>query len=99
MNARIINAPQPDVLQMLQRRMPPHGRAWMREHRVDAVGLMQVSVTDLFFFADVAQKAADVFIVEVFGTCPQHVTTLAVMGETSAVRMAMETIQATPDGF
>ncbi|PLW76835.1 BMC domain-containing protein [Cohaesibacter celericrescens] len=94
MNVRIINAPQPEVLQMLQRRMPPHGRAWAKEHRVGSVGLIQASVTDLFFFSDLAMKASDVFTVEIYGTCPQHVTTLAVLGETSAVKAAMDAIKA-----
>lgn len=94
MTNRIINAPHPDVLLMLQRRMPPHGRAWVQANRVDSVGLMQVPVADLFFFSDMALKAADVFTVELYGTCPQHVTSLAILGETSSVRMAMETIEA-----
>ncbi|SFO24085.1 BMC domain-containing protein [Cohaesibacter marisflavi] len=93
MNARIINAPQPDVLLMLQRRMPPHGRTWVKEHSVGSIGLIQASVTDLFFFSDLALKAADVFTVEIYGTCPQHVTTLAILGETSAVKAAMESIE------
>ncbi|GHD12334.1 BMC domain-containing protein [Tianweitania populi] len=94
MTHRIINAPHPDALQMLQRRMPPHGRAWVQANRVDSIGLMQVSVADLFYFSDLALKAADVFAVEIYGTCPQHVTSLAVLGETSSVKLAMETIES-----
>lgn len=92
MTSRIINAPHPDVLQMLQRRMPPHGRAWVQAHRVDSVGLIQVPVPDIFYLSDLALKAADVFTVEVYGTCPQHITSLAILGETSSVRMAMDAI-------
>jgi len=51
-------------------------------------------VPDLFYYADLAQKAADVFTVELFGTCPQTTTTLAVLGDTSAVKTAMEAIKA-----
>lgn len=94
MATRIINAPHPDVLQMLQRRMPPHGRAWVQANRVDSVGLMQIPVADLFYFSDLALKAAGVFTVELYGTCPQHVTSLAILGETSSVRMAMDAIAA-----
>lgn len=49
---------------------------------------------DLFYYSDIAQKASDVFTVELFGTCPQTTTTLAVLGETSAVKAAMEAIEA-----
>ncbi|MBP0575058.1 BMC domain-containing protein [Mycobacterium tuberculosis] len=50
-------------------------------------------MADLFYFADLAEKAASVVAVEVFGTCPQHITTLALCGETSAVRAAASAIQ------
>ncbi|KAA5607067.1 BMC domain-containing protein [Roseospira marina] len=93
MNARIINAPGPDVMHMLGRRIHPDMRATVKEQTFGAVGLVQASVADLYFFADVAQKAADVLVVELFGSCPQHVTTLAFFGETSAVRTAMQAIE------
>ena len=99
MSIRVINAPHEEVLQMLQRRMPPHGRAFVRDHSIGAVGLVQSNITDLFFFSDVAMKAADVFTVEIYGTCPQHVTSLAVMGELSAVRTAMDAIGAQQSSF
>ncbi|WP_321344292.1 BMC domain-containing protein [Breoghania sp.] len=99
MNTRIINAPHGEVLQMLQRRMPPHGRAYVRDHSVGSIGLIQCNITDLFFYSDVAMKASDVFTVEVYGTCPQHVTSLAILGETSAVRTAMDAIQAQQSAF
>ncbi|PRY20057.1 BMC domain-containing protein [Aliiruegeria haliotis] len=94
MNARIINSPQNGVMDMLQRRVSPQVRKWVEAHPVSAMGLVQTSVPDLFYFADVAEKAADVFTVELNGTCPQTTTTLAVLGETSAVRAAMEAIEA-----
>jgi len=99
MSIRVVNAPHQEVLQMLQRRMPPHGRAHVRDHSIGAVGLVQSNITDLFFFSDVAMKAADVFTVEIYGTCPQHVTSLAVLGELSAVRTAMDAIQAQQSPF
>jgi len=93
MNARIINAPRPEVLHMLERRMPPDARARLQEQAFNAVGLVQTSLPDLYYFADLAQKAANVFTVELFGSCPQHITTLALFGETSSVRAAMQAIR------
>ncbi|MDR3438607.1 BMC domain-containing protein [Telmatospirillum sp.] len=93
MNARIINAPRPEVMHMLERRMTPDARTQLRERSFDAVGLVQTSVPDVYFYADLAQKASNVFAVELFGSCPQHITTLAFFGETSAVRTAMQAIQ------
>ena len=93
MNARIINAPRPEVLRMLERRLPADARGRLQEQAFDAVGLVQTSLPDLYYFADLAQKAASVFTAELFGSCPQHITTLAVFGETSAVRVAMQAIR------
>ncbi|PWC32867.1 BMC domain-containing protein [Azospirillum sp. TSO35-2] len=94
MNARIINAPRPEVLQMLERRMTPDLRARLREQRIDAVGLVQTSIPDIFFLADLAGKASGVFTVELHGSCPQHISTLAVFGETAAVQAAMQAIES-----
>lgn len=94
MNTRIINAPRPEVLQMLERRMTSELRSRLREQAFDAVGLVQTSVPDIFFLADVAGKAAGVFTVELHGSCPQHISTLAVFGETSAVHAAMQAIES-----
>lgn len=93
MNIRIINAPRPDVLRMLERHLSANGRERMKEVAPGAVALLQTNVADLFYFADLAEKAASVVAVEVFGTCPQHITTLALCGETSAVRAAASAIQ------
>lgn len=94
MMTRIINAPQENIMDMLQRRIAPHTRKWIEANPISALGLVQTSVPDLFYFADIAGKAANVYTVELFGSCPQTTTTLAVLGETSAVRMAMAAIEA-----
>lgn len=93
MKVRIINAPTPELVSILRRRLPPELRKTLDEQRFDALGVVMVSVADLFYFADLAQKRANVMVSEVFGSCPQHITTLAVWGETSAVNMAMEAIE------
>lgn len=94
MISRLINAPHADVLHMLQRRMPLDGRTWLETHRVGAVAIVQVPVPEIFALADVALKAADVFATELHGNCPQHVSSLAIFGETSAVRAAVDAIAA-----
>lgn len=93
MKTRIINAPRPEVVNMLERRMPPNVRTRLQEQPFNAVGLVQTCVPDVYYYADLAQKASNVFTVELFGSCPQHITTLAFFGETSAVRTAMQTIE------
>lgn len=96
MQIRVINAPTDDVLQILARRVAHDIRPRLLGSGVDAIGLVQCSVVDVLFFADVAEKAADVVATEMFGNCPQHITSLAVFGTTSAVRNAMEAIIGQP---
>lgn len=91
---RIINAPQENIMDMLTRRIAPHTRKWIEANPISAIGFVQTSVPDLFYYADLAGKTANVYTVELFGSCPQTTTTLAVLGETSAVRMAMAAIEA-----
>lgn len=99
MNKRIINAPTPETLAMLKRRMPSEARSRMDMVRIDAVGLIMLPVPDLYFYADLASKSAHVAVSEIFGSCPQHITTLAIFGEVAAVNEAMRTIEDDSNTF
>lgn len=93
MKKRIINAPTPEILAMLKRRMPSESRSRLELVRVDAIGLIMLPIPDLYFYADLASKSAHVAVSEIFGSCPQHITTLAIFGEVSAVNEAMRFIE------
>lgn len=99
MNKRIINAPTPETLAMLKRRMPSESRNRLDRVRIDAVGLIMLSIPDLYFYADRASKSAHVAVSEIFGSCPQHITTLAIFGEVAAVNEAMRTIEDDSNTF
>lgn len=93
MKTRIINAPLPEVVDMLLKRMRPEAQDHISNMEFRAVGLVQLSVADIFYFADIAAKSANVYPVELSGNCPQHITTLAIFGETSAVKLAIQSIE------
>lgn len=93
MKTRIINAPTPDIVAMLKRRMPGEFRSRLDLLRIDAIGLLMLPVPDLYFYADLASKSANVVVSEIFGNCPQHITTLAIFGEVAAVNEAMRMIE------
>lgn len=78
---------------MLERRVPADVRRQLQDTAYDAVGLVQASIASLFLYADIASKASGVLVVEITGSCPQHITTLAFFGETSAVFAAMQAIE------
>ncbi len=94
MNRHIIYAPGPDVRRMIERRMPQDFRVQVQGMSYDAVGLVQAPIAALFYYADLASKASGVLVVEITGSCPQHLTTLAFFGETAAVATAMQAIEA-----
>jgi len=92
MKKRIINAPTPETLAMLKRRMPPESRNRLEMVSIDAIGLILLPIPDLYFYADQASKSANVAVAEISGSCPQHITTLAIFGEVAAVNEAMRII-------
>lgn len=92
-NARIIYAPGENVIAMLRRRMSPDARKLLEQSRFDAVGLVQTSLPNLFYYADIGQKAGHVTAVEILGNCPQHMGTLAFLGNTAAVNAAMQAVE------
>ena len=96
---RIINAPTPDTLAMLKRRMPAEARSRLERVRIDAIGLFMLPVPDLYYYADRASKSAIVAVAEIFGSCPQHITTLAVFGEVGAVNEAVRIIEEDASAF
>ena len=78
---------------MLKRRVSSEFRQRLGLIRIDAIGLIMLPIPDLYYCADLASKCADVAVTEITGTCPQHVTALAIFGEVSAVNEAMRTIE------
>ncbi len=91
---RIIYNPGKASIAMLKRRMTPDTRAELDQVKYNAVGLVQTSVASVLYYGDRAAKVSNVYPVELHGSCPQHITTLAFFGETTAVETAMRAIQA-----
>ena len=90
--ARIIYNPGKLSLQMFYRKMSPESRQELSERKFNAIGLFQTSVASILYYADRVAKTSNVFPVEIHGNCPQHITTLAFFGETSAVETSMKMV-------
>jgi microcompartment protein CcmL/EutN len=69
-------------------------RKELQGKRIDAVGLVQTDLPSLFLMADVGLKAGSVSVAELHGTCPQHINTIGIFGDTAAVQAAMAAIEA-----
>ena len=89
---RIIYNPSESVMKMFYRKMKAESREELKSRKFDAVGLLQTTVAGVLYYADRAFKTSNVFPVEINGSCPQHITTLAFFGETTAVETAMKTL-------
>ncbi len=79
---------------MFMRKMNKESQEDLKERRYDAVGLFQTSVAGILYYADRVAKTSNVLPVEIQGSCPNHITTLAFFGETAAVETAMKMIIA-----
>lgn len=93
MECRIIYNPGKACMEMFYRKMTKQTQDELAAHSFNAIGLVQTTVAGVLYYADLAAKSSKVFPVEIAGSCPQHITTLALFGDTSAVEMAMRAIE------
>ena len=47
----------------------------------------------MIYAIDIAEKSAGVIVEDIKGTCPQHMTLIAILGDSSAVESAIEEIK------
>lgn len=91
MDIRIIKSPSPATREMLKRRIG------MASEEVisgcDAIGLVQGKVIDMVCASDIAQKSTGVDVYDVKGLCPQHMTMIALFGDTASVEDALREIR------
>ena len=93
MKMRLITSPDSGTLEIIYARMRGDRRKGIEHLPVGAVALVQDSISELIYDADVALKASDVRVVELVGNCPQSVTTIAILGEIAAVKTALEAVK------
>ena len=86
MTIKIIKSPSEGAMQIIRKRIGLQEN--LPEHP-DAVGLVQGNVIDMICAADLAEKAASVHVYDLKGVCPQHMTLLAMIGDTASVTNAL----------
>jgi hypothetical protein len=90
----IINSPSPGTVSILKRKvLDKEVRTLLDANRVEAVGLIQGQLAQIIVASDIAAKGADILVSEISGSCPQHITMIALFGATSAVRTAVNTVR------
>ncbi len=95
LNIKIINNPAKGTIRLLLRKISDEPvKDYLKNGAVDALGLIQGPLAEIVAAADIAEKASDVQIAEITGSCPQHITMIGVFGETSSVKESINAVQS-----
>ncbi len=92
-NIQIISHPGSDVLDILMNRMSSGPKKKLINANFSAVGLIQGKLVDMMVAADIAEKAADVQVYDLKGSCPQHLTMIGIFGDIASVKASTDAIQ------
>ena len=88
-----INSPSDGTMRILSRKIQySRMKEELERGNVNSVGLIQGQLSEIIVAGDIAQKASNVEIVEITGMCPQHVSMIAVFGDTSSVLEALNAV-------
>lgn len=92
---RTINSPSAGILKILSKKTADTRlREDAQSGIVNALGLMQGQLADIYMAGDIAEKAANVGIAEVTGMCPQHMSMICVFGDVAEVAEALKAVNA-----
>ena len=94
LNIQFITHPGPGVIDMLMTRMGASGKKTLEIVISVPWGWFRGGLVDMIAAADIAEKAADVHVFDLKGSCPQHLTMIGIFGEIAAVKTSLEAIQA-----
>ncbi|MCH4071502.1 BMC domain-containing protein [Pseudoramibacter sp.] len=92
---QFISKPDDNTIRIIRGKMRPDQRKAMDEMNGEGVGavlLLQGSIPDMLYSADIAVKASDVGAYEIVGNCPQSFITIGVMGKIRSVQTALKAI-------
>lgn len=91
---QVIRSPSKGTIRLLSRKIHDEQvKAILQKNMADAVGLIQGPLAEMIVAGNIAEKAANVEIAELMGTCPQHITVIGIFGETSAVLEATKAVR------
>lgn len=88
MDIRIIKAPGQNTLRIIS------DRSKLRFDNIPgAIGLVQGKLIEMIVATDIAEKSVGVEISDVRGSCPQNLVMIAIVGDISQVREALNKIK------
>jgi len=72
---------------------PPAVKEDLENKAGGAVVMFQVPYPDLYYLADIAEKAGEVTAIEILGSCPHSVGTMALFGDVASVNAAADAVK------
>ncbi len=97
LNIQFITHPGPGVIGILMSRRGAAGKKTLEVIDFSAVGLVQGRLVDMIYASDIAEKAANVHVFDLKGTCPQHLTMIGIFGDIAAVKAGLDAIRVEED--
>lgn len=94
---KFISSPDESTMDLLRNRVRAADRKKIEKNVFGAIGFVQTNVSSLFFYADIAVKAADVIVLDIVGNCPQTMSTIAFLGTMESVKSALTAIKQEGD--
>jgi ethanolamine utilization microcompartment shell protein EutS len=92
LNVQLISQPSAGVRRIMAGRLGAAAKTHGDLIQSGAIGLVQGKLVDMIAAADVAEKAADVHVFDLKGSCPQHLTMIGIFGDVSAVQASLDAL-------
>lgn len=89
---RVMKTVSEGTKEIIRRRVKKENIDKMLQEK-SALALVHGDVCEMIYASDVAQKASDVEVFEIMGSCPQHMTCLGILGDASAVETAVQRVR------
>ncbi|MDR1977487.1 MAG: microcompartment protein [Synergistaceae bacterium] len=94
---RFINAPSASTKKLLTQRMflgrTAGGEEELKSAGWGAVLLVQGAVPEMYYAVDIGTKTSPVFASEIIGNCPQHIVTMAFIGNVADVTQVLSALK------
>jgi hypothetical protein len=94
MKLKVITGPGSEFMNLMKGRIAATDRPGIEDKRFGAAGLVHGSLLDLYWAADIVEKACSCRLALVQGSCPQHVQLLAFFGKQSEVEAGAGALRA-----
>ena len=92
MDYRIIKSPSEGTKRIIMNRVSLESRKSIK--LASAIGLVHGKFIDMIYAVDIAEKFVGVSVDDIKGSCPQHMVSIVIWGDTASVEVALSEIKS-----